>query len=373
MKKKSSGKSTSIESAALNFKIKIKKGPIYPCAVCHRLMYRTSVLHCNQNCYTKLPEEIKCTIFHIEHLSKVDNNYWICKTCHTSLKRGYMPAQACANALFLDEIPEVLKDLKPLELRLICQRIPFMKMVGLPKGQQKAIHGPAVNIPAKLDHVCSLLPRLPDSAQILPMKLKRKLVYKGHYLYDYIRPQKVMSALLWLKDNNLHYLDINCCEDWDQKWKELDADLWEALTNQPEDHPVPVCLNETSNTENAVTVNCGNRADAHNVHNIWQLASDHGYVVHNVPADGNCCFAAISRGLRNSGLSNMTTVLLRERLVEYFKESSKEDHYINFYVAQYQAPMQFMGVTPTSLMKLTTQLQILVIFKHDKMNFGRGI
>ena len=61
-----------------------------------------------------------------------------------------------------------------------------MKMVALSCGKQRAIHGPAVDVPTDLQPICSLLPRLPSQAQIVPMKLKRKLSYKGHYMYEYV-------------------------------------------------------------------------------------------------------------------------------------------------------------------------------------------
>ena len=54
-----------------------------------------------------------------------------------------------------------------------------MKMVALPRGKQRAIHGPAVNVPTDLTPVCTLLPRLPSQTQMVPMKLKRKMCYKG--------------------------------------------------------------------------------------------------------------------------------------------------------------------------------------------------
>ena len=103
------------------------------------------------------------------------------------------------NNLRLHQIPEDLPELNALERRLIFQQIPFMKMVALPSGRQRCIHGPAVNIPTDLDPVCLLLPRLPSQTQILSMKLKRKLCYRRYYMYDYIRPEKVMAALQWLE------------------------------------------------------------------------------------------------------------------------------------------------------------------------------
>ena len=75
-----------------------------------------------------------------------------------------MPTQAKANNLVLEPIPIELRDLNSMEIRLISLRIPFMKMMALPCGKQKEIHGPAVKS-------------------------------KGHYMYEYIRQLK--SWLLW--------------------------------------------------------------------------------------------------------------------------------------------------------------------------------
>ena len=152
------------------------------------------------------------------------------KTCHSGLKRGRLPAQAKANKLDLDNIPVELSELNPLETRLISLRIPFMKMVALPCGKQRAIHGPAVNVPTDLTPVCTLLPRLPSQTQMIPMKLKRNLCYKGHYMYQYIRPSKVLAALQWLKSNNPLYEDVEINSDWLSNAAQDDAELWEALS-----------------------------------------------------------------------------------------------------------------------------------------------
>jgi hypothetical protein len=66
------------------------------------------------------------------------------------LKLGVLPAQAKANDLDLESIPIELSDLNQLEVHLISLRIPFMKMVALPCGKQRAIHGPAVNVPTDM-------------------------------------------------------------------------------------------------------------------------------------------------------------------------------------------------------------------------------
>ncbi len=104
----------------------------------------------------------------------------MCKTCDSALTRGKMPIQSLANNLSLSIVPPELSCLNKLETRLVCLRVAFMKMVALPSGKQRCIHGPAVNVPAKLDSVVETLPRLPDQTQLIPLKFKRKLSYKGH-------------------------------------------------------------------------------------------------------------------------------------------------------------------------------------------------
>ena len=75
-----------------------------------------------------------------------------------------------------------------------------MKMVALPCGKQRAIHGPAVNVPTDLTPVCTLLPRLPAiSSTDDSNEVEEKAVLQGHYMYQYIRPAKVLVALQWLK------------------------------------------------------------------------------------------------------------------------------------------------------------------------------
>ena len=170
-------------------------------------MYRKTVFEFKPIKYlAKLPDDVYQVVFaaHLLYTS-AQGKVWVCKTCDCSLKRGAMPAQAKANNLLLDDIPPELSDLNTMEVRLISLRIPFMKMVALPCGKQRAIHGPAVNVPTDLHPVCDLLPRLPSQVQLVPMKLKRRLCYKGHYMYEYVRPGKVMAALEWLKANNPLY------------------------------------------------------------------------------------------------------------------------------------------------------------------------
>ena len=132
------------------------------CTFCHRLMYKQTVLPFNRQKYVKATNTVLDTVFSDDNMyASFDNTLWICKTCDGPISRGNMPVQAKANGLKLSVAPSELTCLNSLEMRLISLRVPFMKMVALPSGKQRSIHGAAVNVPSKLDSVCTMLPRLP--------------------------------------------------------------------------------------------------------------------------------------------------------------------------------------------------------------------
>ena len=157
------------------------------CTCCHCLIYKQTVIRYTRSKYTKVSNELLEQVFSAEHnYTSSDGQQWVCKTCDGALKKGNMPLQAKANGLQLWPIPTQLSNLNLLELRWISLRVPFMKMVALPSGKQRCIHGPAVNVPSKVDTICIVLSRLPSETELIPLKLKHKLAYRGHYMYDYI-------------------------------------------------------------------------------------------------------------------------------------------------------------------------------------------
>ena len=178
------------------------------------MLYKSSVIAFNKSKYNNESNVLKPVMNEKYRYLSNDNNEWICRSCHNAMSRNNKPMQAIANGLQLDLIPSELKDLNNLELRLISLRIPFVKLFALSSGKQRSIHGTAVNVPSKLDSVCTLLPRLPTEASMIPFKLKRKLRYKGHYMYDYVRPDKVLTALKWLKANSPLYSSIEIDDKW---------------------------------------------------------------------------------------------------------------------------------------------------------------
>ena len=68
--------------------------------------------------------------------------------------------------------------------------------------------------PATFDQIIEILPRMPSDLQLHPVKLRRKLEYKSHYMYDMICRDHVMSAITWLKEHNSHYENIKLNEHW---------------------------------------------------------------------------------------------------------------------------------------------------------------
>ena len=54
-----------------------------------------------------------------------DKEYYICLTCHKSLKKNNFTCQSVSNNLFLAEIPKEISAINILEKEFICQRLLF--------------------------------------------------------------------------------------------------------------------------------------------------------------------------------------------------------------------------------------------------------
>lgn len=80
-----------------------------------------------------------------------------------------------------------------------------MKILTLPKGLQKGIHGPVVCVPSSIPHVTKSLPRPLNDDTLLKVKLKRKMEYMGHHLYQQVSMSKITNALDCLKLTYPHF------------------------------------------------------------------------------------------------------------------------------------------------------------------------
>ena len=285
------------------------------------MMYSKSVAPYNLAKYSKCSNDLRENVFHADY--RIDGNEWVCLTCDRALKHGVMPLQAKANGLKLFQIPA---DLNALELRLICLRLPFMKMVALPSGKQRSIQGPAVNVPSKVDTICNMLPRLPSQSELVPLKLKRKLAYRGHYMYDYITPQKLLDALTFLKANNPLYVDIDINEEWLEVAMANDAKLCECLVEQQNDgdiQPVDPIVNSQNSVANVAPPNAPNEiamdcshSDDNLLTAVETITRQNGFTIHDVPYDGNCMFSAIVYQLNSTGICE---IRLRQTVADYLE------------------------------------------------------
>ena len=249
-----------------------------------------------------------------------------------------MPQQSKCNGLALTDVPNELADLNPLEIRLISRRIPFMKLIALPRGKQQGIHGPAVNVPTDLDVVCDIFPRLPDQCQIIPLKLKRKIEYKKAYMKDYVRPQVILMALQWLKEHNPLYSDVKINKHWSRDFEMNDPELWRALTVSETN---PISINLPKQKEHA-----SNSIQADNVleatprilpeqpeqsftgdsyldafAKLKDMAKNKGFTVFNVDGDGNCLFNAACHELKKHNLYDKSANDLRCELSRFMQRN----------------------------------------------------
>ncbi|CAG2192522.1 unnamed protein product [Mytilus edulis] len=212
-----------------NFRESVSKGPEFVCACCFRLCFENQVVQCKRELYK--PGSAKAIAdtcisekyLHIctdecrdECLFKQTNRVtlWICYTCHRKILKGKIPAESFANNLALEDIPLELNRLNQLEQHLISLNIPFMKIVALPKGGQKAVHGPCVCVPSDISKVTTTLPRSEDDNCLVKVKLKRKLQYKGYEEYQFVDTKHLEEALSFLKEKNDWYSNVEINGEW---------------------------------------------------------------------------------------------------------------------------------------------------------------
>ena len=237
--------------------------PSYACTCCHRLLFKKTVKPFMLHDYDQDNPIVKECLSHritlrmddVDDISKLfsaeknmmNSGYadhlcigditipeYICIRCKNALlgKEPVMPDQACANGLKLYAIPDELSSMFPIERRVISFRIPFITLIVIRRyGGHYKVNGPPVNVPTTLDQIVKILPRMPNQLQLHPLKLKRKLEYKSYYMYDMVRKDKVVSAILWLKENNKHYRDVTIDTSWMDMSALNDIDLFQENSN----------------------------------------------------------------------------------------------------------------------------------------------
>ena len=204
------------------------------CTSYHRMLFMKSVLVFDVNKYELNAPCLRVLDDHYRFKDDDKGNEFIWQTCHRDLKKNKLPVQSVANMLEVPGVPEELQGLTHLECHCIGLRIPFMMLRALRKGGLGQIRGPCINVPATLEPIAKVLPRVPENIDLVLLKFKRMITYKSNYMCDYIRPQKVMTALLWLKENHPHYSHVEIDHTWLEKFKgqEISKHIFDTVQNE---------------------------------------------------------------------------------------------------------------------------------------------
>ncbi|XP_062587579.1 uncharacterized protein LOC134249219 [Saccostrea cucullata] len=270
------------------FRESVRNGPEYTCCCCHRLLFQHQVQGCTLEMYKERNQarEIakeciqkqychECTLSCPMHCAQ--SSLWICFTCHRKILSGNIPAEAAVNKMSLEEIPNDLGNLNSLEQHLIALHIPFMKVMALPKGGQRNVHGPVVCVPSNIKKATSL-PRSHDDNLLLRVKLKRKLAYKEYYEYQFVNPNHINMALDYLKKKNKWYQDVKINTNWEENSDQ--NDLLPDETTEYEDEEMKE--GEIDQTSEVVTDTCLQPVDVaqevldHYFDDIYNIAPSEG-------------------------------------------------------------------------------------------------
>ncbi|XP_071177666.1 uncharacterized protein [Mytilus edulis] len=89
-----------------------------------------------------------------------------------------------------------------------------MKLVQLPKGNQRGIIGQCVSIPTDVQKTVQIYPRSDDETQLVRCKLKRKQSYIGYCQYEFVSTNKICKGIKCIKERNPLYKDIAFNDKW---------------------------------------------------------------------------------------------------------------------------------------------------------------
>ncbi|XP_066930953.1 uncharacterized protein [Clytia hemisphaerica] len=220
-----------------DFECAIKEGPTNKCHICIKWEYKGNGKRFLHKEYENLTMFELCDVCNTDCDS--EEIYWICNSCDKAIKKEQLPVQAQANNLHLSpKLPE-LEELCPIEMMLVSQIIPFMFIVPKHKGGQQGLKGQCVMVPANLDKIQKVLPRVCNDEFLISLALKRRLSDKSSVNKQNIRPAFVTKALQKLVEVNKFYENVSPNSRWEDESLRSDPELWSLLTDKnaqpPED------------------------------------------------------------------------------------------------------------------------------------------
>ncbi|CAA9997342.1 unnamed protein product, partial [Nesidiocoris tenuis] len=181
-------------------------GPDHVCMCCQNLFFPHAVSTFSEKVLGKNFQDPTDLANFINEVRTFDSN-WVCTTCYKYIKAGVIPRTTANENLTFPEVPDCVKKLSPLELRMVSPYIPFMQIKSLMPNilnAQQSIKGSIVNVPVDVNEMISVLPRNFSNMSTIQIKLKRHIDHKTHYLFETIQPQKVCDAMSELVQTPLY-------------------------------------------------------------------------------------------------------------------------------------------------------------------------
>ena len=232
----------------LAFRQDIIEGPNFVCQSCNRCLFKKSVKILNDKQEETLIGKTGIDFYQtiISHNNNTITCPIFCHTCFNTLSKSTpenpkRPKLHVSNGLYLDPVPPELK-LTELEQQLIALVQIFMKIKKLPKSQMAAVVDKVINVPMELQDIektVSSLPRPLDGAEIIAVKLKRKMSLKSCYAEAFISPDRVLAAVMKLKElDNPHYRNIKIDPDFFKQQGDIieeDMEIDEAEAEESDD------------------------------------------------------------------------------------------------------------------------------------------
>ena len=90
-------------------------------------------------------------------------------------------------------------------MSLLCKMLLFQKAVIMGKGKSLKLVSTVVNIPLDANETSD---KLRNCYDIVLMKLKKKLIYKGRIFFEPVNPENVCEVKALIKQSNHFYSDI---------------------------------------------------------------------------------------------------------------------------------------------------------------------
>jgi hypothetical protein len=166
-------------------------------------------------------------------------------------------------------------------------------------------------------------------------------------MYDYISPEKVLTALRWLKENNPLYANVDINDEWLDQAMANDDDLFAGMVEQSDDasdmnseptqEPVSEnctdcgSTNQPMGNDGSQSMECcpstgslptDNNAFTTAFNVLETVARENGFAIHDVPYDGDCLFSSIAYQLEPTAASSIDKSTLRQMAADYLENNS---------------------------------------------------